>query len=350
MRCQVIDLFCGCGGFAFGLGRAGHQVLMGVDTDEGCRHAFEANVKAPMLEADIEDLTAKWMRDEFSHSPWKDMPKLVSGGPPCQGFSSRTFYAGDSKPKLWDPRRSLALRMAQLATEAEADFVAMENVPAMERSPEFADVVMHLNREGYAVRWWREDAVRYGVPQRRRRLILLAGRRQSPPEPRTEPAARGAATVGNAITHLPPLEAGQVDADDPLHRCARLDAAGMEKMRHAVPGGTWRDFPPELVTGRWHVAKDGSGFFDDVYGRMEWDRPAPTLTTNFNRFSCGRFGHPEQDRAISLREGALLQSFPETYQFEPPDRLLPSSRIARMIGNAIPPRLSTAVGDAFLEA
>jgi DNA (cytosine-5)-methyltransferase 1 len=149
-------------------------------------------------------------------------------------------------------------------------------------------------------------------------------------------------TVRSAIGGQPSLEAGGICASDPLHRTSSLSSTNFSRIRHSVPGGTWRDWPRRLVAA-CHRKKTGKTY-PGVYGRMEWDKPSPTVTTQFYGFGNGRFGHPEQDRAISLREGALLQSFPPHYDFVKPDAEYRLKTIGRLIGNAVPVRLGAVIG------
>lgn len=154
--------------------------------------------------------------------------------------------------------------------------------------------------------------------------------------------ARRPSTVRAAIAHLPPIVAGSSDSSDALHVACRLSAINMRRIRASVPGGTWRDWD-ESLRAKCHRKSSGETY-PSVYGRMEWDRPAPTMTTQCFGFGNGRFGHPEQDRAISLREAALLQTFPGTYQFVEPGAPIRFNRLGRLIGNAVPVRLGEAIG------
>ena len=143
---------------------------------------------------------------------------------------------------------------------------------------------------------------------------------------------------------LPRLKHGDVDDTDPLHRASRLSETNAKRMTAAKPGGTWRDWDPKLVTP-CHKAETGKGY-SSVYGRMSWAAPSPTITTQFFGFGNGRFGHPEQDRALSLREGALLQGFPQDYQFVPPGERVHFKKVGRLIGNAVPVHLAGAIARA----
>jgi DNA (cytosine-5)-methyltransferase 1 len=147
------------------------------------------------------------------------------------------------------------------------------------------------------------------------------------------------------LAELPALGAGEVDELDPIHQTADLSPLNLKRIRVSKPGGTWRDWPVEFVA-KCHRKKTGKTY-PGVYGRMSWDEPAPTITTQFFGFGNGRFGHPEQDRAISLREGAILQSFPCTYRFTPPDKPIYMKAIGRLVGNAVPVRLGEIIGRSF---
>ena len=163
-----------------------------------------------------------------------------------------------------------------------------------------------------------------------------------PPRPTHGPGSY--ATVADVITGLPPLMAGQSDGDDAIHRAGSLSSKNLARIRHSMPGGTWRDWPKRLVT-KCHRAETGRGY-GAVYGRMEWAKLSPTITTQFYGFGSGRFGHPTQDRALSLREGAMLQSFPRTYRFVSPHEPVHFKTLGRLIGNAVPVKLARAIAVA----
>jgi DNA (cytosine-5)-methyltransferase 1 len=193
----------------------------------------------------------------------------------------------------------------------------------------------------YRVFWKVAFAPDYGVPQRRSRLVLLASRLGE-----IELEAPGFApseypTVRDAIGSLAPLKAGEIDKHDPLHRCARLTETNFKRIRAARPGGSWKEWDQDLVTD-CHRVSTGDGYIS-VYGRMVWDEPAPTITTQFYGFGNGRFGHPEQDRALSLREGAILQSFPPHYEFVAPGKTIHIKKVGPIIGNAVPVLLARAI-------
>ena len=186
----------------------------------------------------------------------------------------------------------------------------------------------------------------YGLAQSRKRHVLLASKfgdiKLIAPTHLNQQC-----TVKDVIAHLRPIKAGEIDSQDPLHRASVLSPLNMERIKASRPDGTWKDWPDYLVA---ECHKKSSGVtYSGVYGRMSWDRPSPTMTTLCTGFGNGRFGHPEQDRAISLREAALLQSFPASYQFIGKDNPGTMKDIARMIGNAVPVVLGEVIGVSFIE-
>lgn len=333
-----VDLFCGVGGLSYGLSRAGIQVVAGVDLDENCRWSYERNVGTKFYLADVDSLDSNDLADLFG----RQVPRLLAGCAPCQPFSTygRTRRGRDDRWRLLD-----ALSGAVRASTPE--FVTMENVPGLEHHDIFREFVRALRGEGYSVEWSVLECARYGIPQRRRRLVLVASRVGEVRLP--EPTHAEPVDVAHAIGHLPPVEAGARPRQgaDPLHVAAGLSPLNKERIRHSRPGGTWRDWPERLVA-ECHRKENGRTY-SSVYGRMRWDEPAPTITTQCYGFGNSRFGHPEQDRAITLREAAILQSFPEWWAFVPPGGRVEFSPIGRMIGNAVPPRLGEVVGQVIVE-
>jgi len=216
----------------------------------------------------------------------------------------------------------------------------MENVPDLARHRVFRDFLASLERDGYFVGWGVVDAADYGVPQTRRRLVLLAST-LGPIELIPAPRRQKRKTVRDAIGHLDPIAAGMASPKDRLHRSSALTDINIQRIRCTPQGGGWRDWPERLKLA-CHRKESGASF-PSVYGRMRWDEPAPTLTTQCHGLGNGRFGHPDQDRAISLREAALLQTFPASYRFVPDDASIEIGTVARHIGNAVPVRLARAI-------
>lgn len=335
----AVDLFCGAGGLTRGLLDAGISVTAGYDIDDQCKYAYEHNnAGAKFKNQSVADLTGAALE---THYPAGHIRILV-GCAPCQPFSKYTQGKALEKKNDWP----LLNHFARLVREADIDIVSMENVPELQRHDIFADFLETLAREGFQFTEKEERCVvycpDYGIPQHRSRLVIVASR-LGPIEliPPTHPPAKHR-KVADVLRKLPPLAAGEVSSDDPLHRTSRLSPKNLRRIRHSTPGGTWRDWPPDLVAD-CHKEETGKTY-PSVYGRMEWDRPSPTITTQFFGFGNGRFGHPEQDRAISLREGAILQSFPRDYHFVKPGEKYSFATIGRMVGNAVPVRLGEVVG------
>lgn len=336
---EVVDLFCGVGALSHGLKLAGCTILAGYDTDDRCQYAFETNNGGLFYKRDVGELSADEIKRHFSG----DAPSVLAGCAPCQPFSSyKQRYAED-------PQWGLVTKFAELAAEVQPDFVTMENVPALRRYKNgevFRRFKEILNDAGYPIRATIAKCEEFGVPQRRRRLVVVAARGRK--IGRIIPADSVGETVWNKISHLPPISAGESHPSDKLHTSSGLSARNLHRIRASKPGGTWRDWPTELRAD-CHQRKSGKTY-PGVYGRMEWHKPAPTMTTQCFGFGNGRFGHPSQDRAISLREAAILQSFPENYEFLPPNEAPKMKEVGRWIGNAVPVELGRAIGLAIMGA
>ena len=241
-------------------------------------------------------------------------------------------------------------RFGDLIEGAAPDVVSMENVPRLlnfENGAVFERFVDRLKASGYKVSAKVVCAADYGVPQRRNRLVLLASRHapiEIGPATTTSDEWR---TVIQAIGELDPIEAGTEHPTDRLHKASALSEVNRRRMAAAKPGGSWRDWDKDLVTP-CHRSESGKTY-GSVYGRMNWDAPAPTITTQFFGFGNGRFGHPTQDRALSLREGAILQSFDRDYRFVKPGSPIRTKSIGRLIGNAVPVLLGRAIGRAIVD-
>lgn len=329
-----VDLFCGAGGLTYGLESAGVDVRVGVDLDPHCEYPYEANNNAAFLLKSVEQLSSSDINDYISGGDFT----LLAGCAPCQPFS--TYQQGRLGPS--DDRWNLLQHFGRLVREMSPDFVTMENVPRLEKQDVFAEFVSLLKGEGFHVSHGVVNCADYDVPQQRNRLVLLASKRGplSLIPPTTPEGSRR--SVRQAIANLSPLRAGESSRSDRLHQACELSELNMRRIKASKPGGTWRDWDEALIAA---CHKKASGkTYPSVYGRMTWDDPAPTMTTQYYGFGNGRFGHPEQDRAISLREGAILQSFPESYKFVPDDQPIYCKAIGRLIGNAVPVNLGKAIG------
>lgn len=332
----AVDLFCGAGGLTRGLKDANVQVNLGVDFDANCKFPYEYNNEASFLHASVTDINAKQLKDGLSGGTYS----LLAGCAPCQTFSSYNAKANESDKRWW-----LLQEFARLVNESKPTFITMENVPGLKEQDVFRQFVATLEKLKYHLWFDVVNAADYGLPQNRRRLVLI-GSKLGPIELlKPEQMNAKPKSVQEAIGQLRYLGHGEVDPKDPLHQAAKLSDLNFQRMIYSKPGGTWRDWPKYLVAD-CHK-KDSGSTFASVYGRMKWDAPAPTMTTQYYGFGNGRFGHPEQDRAISLREGAIFQGFPKDYQFIEKGKPFSKSAVARMIGNAVPVKLGEVIGKSF---
>lgn len=327
-----VDLFCGAGGLTHGLVSEGIRVVAGVDLDEACRHPFEANNAARFIKEDVERLKASYLNSLFG----KAEIRILAGCAPCQPFST---YA-QRYDVTGSPRWGLLYQFGRLIRAARPHLVTMENVPSVAKHKVFDDFVQTLQQLGYQVHRTIVDCSVYGLPQKRRRMVLLAS--LLGPVELVPPTKRRVKTVRQVIGTLAPIAQGEVHPNDVLHAASKLSDRNLQRIRASRPGGTWRDWPEHLIADCHR--RDSGRTYPGVYGRMSWDEPAPTLTTQFYGFGNGRFGHPDQDRAISLREGAILQGFPKAYSFVPEGAPVHLKALGRMIGNAVPVTLGEVVG------
>lgn len=335
VKASVVDLFCGAGGLSHGFKLEGFPLAAGIDVDEACRFPYEENNRATFIRRDVAALKAAEVERLFTPG----RIRVMVGCAPCQPFS---IY----NQKNDDPKWRLLGSFGDLINEVRPDIISMENVPRLlqfKGGSTFKSFVRLLNQSGYEIAWDVLYGPDFGLAQTRSRLVLLASRlgKIQLPKATHDGSYR---TVSDEIGHLPPLKHGEIDSSDPLHCTSKLSETNALRIAAAKPGGTWRDWERDLVAA-CHKEARGRGY-GAVYGRMKWTSPAPTITTQFYGFGNGRFGHPEQDRALSLREGALLQSFPAAYEFVPPGERIHFSIVGRLIGNAVPVKLARAIARA----
>lgn len=331
MKISCVDLFCGVGGLTHGFELEGIPVVAGIDLDPACRFPYVANNRTRFLERNISKVTARELNELFD----KAEIRILAGCAPCQPFSSYfQRYSLDGNEK-W----GLLYEFARLAKATKPDVISMENVPTLTKHLVFAHFVETLRSMKYDVWFDIVKSEEYGVPQTRRRLVLLASKHGGIEI--IEPTHKKPKTVRQTIGKLRPLVAGESAPRDKLHVAASLLEKNLERIKSSKPGGSWRDWPKHLVAA-CHREPTGRTY-PGVYGRMEWDKPAPTMTTQCFGFGNGRFGHPEQHRAISLREAALLQSFPRGYAFFEKGSEINFTVLGRLIGNAVPVELARAI-------
>lgn len=333
---SCIDLFCGAGGLTYGFEIEGISVVAGVDLDPRCKYPYETNNQARFVERSVERLRTQDVNRYFDSAKIR----ILAGCAPCQPFSTYTQGQDTEKDHKW----GLLYEFSRLTKATKPEIVTMENVPTVGKHAVFSDFVATLVGLGYQV--WHDvvQCAEYGVPQTRRRMVLLAS--LLGPLDMIPPSRKKPRTVKQAIGRLAPIDAGGHSPRDRLHTSSSLSNLNMRRMKASRPGGTWRDWPKALVA-KCHRSQTGRTY-PGVYGRMEWGKPAPTMTTQCFGFGNGRFGHPEQDRAISLREAAILQGFPRGYKFVPPSEHVEFSPVGRLIGNAVPVGLGRAIARSIL--
>lgn len=339
---KVVDFFSGCGGTSAGLHRAGAEIVLGIDCDEAACQTFTANfASAAFLKRDIRKLPtsalAPYLADH-QNAKW-----LFSACAPCQPFSRQRTDRRDN-----DERAPLLWELIRFVRRYRPAYVFVENVPGLQSLSRqlgpFDRFVKALRRFGYNVQDAIVEARTYGVPQRRARLVLMASlvSEVALPAATHGPGTehKKFSTVWEWIGHLPAIKAGESHPTIPNHRAMQLSALNLKRIQATPEGGSRRDWPPNL---RLRCHRGGYRGHSDVYGRMRKAMPASGLTTRCLSFSNGRFGHPTQDRAISVREAACLQTFPTDFVFY--GNL---GSMARQIGNAVPVLLAERFGDWFV--
>jgi DNA (cytosine-5)-methyltransferase 1 len=331
----AVDVFCGAAGLSLGLKQAGIDVAAGIDVDPACRFPFEQNIGSKFIERDISVLTADEVKALFGNAKIK----VLAGCAPCQPFSGYTTKRRDT-----DERWQLLLEFLRLTKEVLPEIVTMENVPRLIHLALWEKFVDGLKQAGYKLEWGVLDASGYGVPQKRKRLVLIGSRLGPIHLPKA--TAGEPRTVRQAIGKLPPISAGARNQKDRLHSSRALTEVNLKRIQLSKQAGTWREWPTKMQVD-CHRQRTGKTY-PSVYGRMSWDQCSPTITTQFYGYGNGRFGHPTQNRAISLREGALLQSFPMDFKFAADSDRLNFRAIGRLIGNAVPPKLGEAIGSAIV--
>jgi DNA (cytosine-5)-methyltransferase 1 len=321
MKPKALDLFSGCGGLTLGLKQAGFQVVGAVEIDSFAVETYQANHKKVFVwEKDIAKISMRLVRKQLGLKPGQ--LDLLAGCPPCQGFSTMTTLNG--KHCMNDARNDLVFQFLRFVRGLKPKAVMMENVPGLAKDARILKVTAALKRMGYHCKYEVLDAADYGVPQRRRRFILVGGLGKEIPFGKT---ARKKRTVREAFALL-----GKRAKTDRLHKLREDRSAKVMARIRATP----KDGGSRLDLGEEHQLdchRKCSGF-KDVYGRMAWDDVSPTITGGCFNPSKGRFLHPTKNRNISMREAALLQSFPANYFF-PVKR--GKTSVAQMIGNALPP-------------
>ena len=341
---KAFDFFSGCGGASAGLRAAGLDIALGLDNDLDAGRTFQANfAEAEFVCANIEEVSEESLDEIVGR--WVGHPLLFNACAPCQPFSRQRRGTGPPD----DKRLGLLNHLLRFVHRHQPELIFAENVPGLRDGSAgreiFVGFVRRLRDLGYCTNHSVVRSQDYGVPQRRARLVLLASMLGpiGPPAKTHGPGTRQPeyANVSDWIRGLPEIVAGESHPLIPNHRAARLSSLNLQRIRATPPGGGWRDLPFRLLPDS---RKSGFGGFTDVYGRLKWDSPAPALTTRCISYSNGRFGHPDQDRAISVREAACLQTFPLDFEF-----VGSLNSQARQVGNAVPALLAQQFGQRMTD-
>ena len=334
---RVVDLFSGIGGLTYGFQLAGLNVVAGIDNDADCEYGYTRSTGAQFILKDIAHVRSADLISVLRAGA----VSVLSGCAPCQPYSSLS-----QKGVIRDQAGPL-IRFAELVSEVRPDIVSMENVAGLlniRKHSAFPVFLKSLKRYGYRIDYKIINSANYGVPQNRRRLVLLASR-LGPIKIPTHRHERQI-TLRDVISDLPPIEDGQRNDVDTLHYASKLSNLNKKRiMETPINGGSQKDWPKELLLD-CHKKESGKSF-SSMYGRMCWDKPASTMTTQCIGLGNGRFGHPEQHRAISLREAARIQTFPDNYVFYNQSGPMRVGHIARFIGNAVPVQLAKILGTAI---
>ena len=342
---KAVDFFCSGGGMSYGMQKAGIQILAGIDYDNTCRETYETNITgAEFIHADVFDYKETELEKKLSLKK-NDDDLILIGCSPCQ------FWSIINTDKLKSTRsKSLLVEFRRFVEYFNPGYVVVENVPGVLRRKNesgLEDFIIWLENQGYKVHCKIHNVNEYGVPQSRRRLTLLANRITNielQPTKSTEEKLTVYDVIGEH-NGFPKVSAGHKDQTNFMHTVAGLKQINLDRLNITEKDGGSRITYANNDSLAPNCHKNDTINFKDTYGRMWWHRQSPTITTKFFSISNGRFAHPEENRAISLREGAVLQSFPKDYIF----KATSVSNTARMIGNAVPPKYATSIGMAIIK-
>ncbi|EHM39312.1 DNA cytosine methyltransferase [Hafnia alvei] len=343
MKIKVFDFFSGCGGTSAGLKAAGFDIVFGLDIDNESAGTFTKNFSdAFFINDDIRNVDVNIIKDMVDTYKANSELVLFCGCAPCQPFSRQ-----NNQKKTDDPRLNLLWEFGRFVETCQPDFVLVENVPGIQKldvsSGPLLSFIELIKSNKYHSNHGVIPAIWYGVPQKRERFVLLASKKSivELPEQTHDGETTPYSTVRDWISDLPPISAGETHPQIMDHAAPSLSALNIKRIK-ATPEGKGRESWPEELMLECHKNHNGHS---DVYGRLAWDKPASGLTTRCISYSNGRFGHPEQNRALSVREAASLQTFPRDYLFHGS-----LSSKAKQIGNAVPPKMAEALGKAILKS
>ena len=342
-KLKAIDFFSGAGGLTSGFRMAGVEVLAGIDNDSSCKETYERNNEGSIfLEKDVREYSPSDLEKELGLVK-NDDNMIFAGCAPCQFWT----LINTTKEKS-EKTKDLILDFQRFVDYFTPGFIVVENVPGIssKKGSPMRSFINAIELLGYEIAHDVVDMSLFGIPQKRRRFTMLASRVSAISLPKPTNKKRTVRSVLGVKNGFQKIEAGTKDKTNFLHTAGRLSQKNLERLRMTKKNGGDRS--------KWQCKKEyklacyssGEKKFSDTYGRMWWDRPSPTITTKFTSISNGRFAHPEENRGISLREGATLQTFPHDYEFLSEHM----HSIAKMIGNAVPPRFAQIIGTQVIES
>lgn len=345
LQIKAVDFFCGGGGMSYGMQMAGIKVIAGIDFEKSCKETYEANITdAKFLLEDVSELTVEKLEKDL-HIERNDDRLILIGCSPCQYWSIINTDKEKSKKS-----KNLLKEFRKFVEYFNPGYVVVENVPGVlrnKRKSGLSGFISWLKKNSFAVHFDNHDISEYGVPQSRRRFTLLANRitKKKIAPIKMDGKKMLVKDVIGIDNGFPKIEAGHKDKTDFMHTVAGLKEINIKRLEQTEKNGGSRISyaDNELLAPNCH--RNDKVNFKDTYGRISWDKLSPTITTKFFSISNGRFAHPEENRAISLREGAILQSFPKTYIF----KTTSISNTARIIGNAVPPMYAQAIAKAIIQ-
>ena len=335
---KAIDFFSGAGGLTKGLQLSGIDVFAGIDFESSCKDTYEKNNNAQFINKSIIDVTAKEVKDLFKNNTSSNDYTMIAGCAPCQPYSMI-----NTRKKKDDDRKTLLDEFRRIIKGVKPHFVLMENVSRLNAENQyFASFIKMLENNGYKYEYKVLNAKDFKVAQNRKRLFLIATRLKKINLTFDTLKTYEPITLKDVIYDLEKIEHDKPSKIDFLHKSKTLGKLNLKRIKATPKNGGLRTSWSDDLKLSCHKKKEA---FLDNYGRLAWNKLSSTITTKFHEYCSGRFGHPEQDRALSLREGALIQTFPKDYIFYGRD-----NQIARQIGNAVPINLSKAVGETFMIA
>lgn len=341
---KVIDLFCGIGGLTHGFVKEGFNVVAGIDSDGSCQYGYETNNDAIFMEKDIREVEAKELEKLYKGAKLK----ILVGCAPCQPYSGINTKRISKKTRVHSAHGPID-KFAELVEKIQPEIVSMENVRGLVKYPIFKRFLKTLEQNKYNVSYEIVNTSDYGVPQNRYRLVLLASK-LGEIKLIKKTHIESKVTVKDAIGDLPPLKDGQTSKKDSYHRARKLSPINLKRIKTTKKnGGSAKEWPEHLLP-ECYKRESGKTYYGTVYGRMNFNEPSPTMTTQCTGLGNGRYGHPTQNRAITPREAARFQTFPDSYDFfDFKNEKFNIGLVSKYIGNAVPVQLGQIIAQSITQ-